>query len=505
VNALQRFAELAAQAPDAPFLAVDGQERTRAGFLAEVARCAAAMRRARIGEHDVVALCSPNRMEWCVAFWAAVSIGAVPAPLDPACGLWELRQLLPVLKPRLAFATSSFRGTDPVDLLHRAAPGCPVVSFEAHASSTTWDAFLDDAPSDPLPLREVRASDTLLLACTSGTTGNPKILAVPHLGFAAAQADMAAALGWTESDRVLLGMPLFHQGGFGMGLQALLSGAQALYLQGFDPAAFLDHVADRRPTAVQLTPTLAKILVSVPDFDARVPPAWKMAYFAGETLPVDLAARFWSDHGIRTVNVVGSSETGTMLCWDSARDRALPPSDLSRLPFAAVEVADEDGVPTPHGETGHLWVATDGLFSRYEGNPALTAATLRERDGRRWYRTGDLVRELPDGRVRFVGRSRRAVKRGPNLVHPEEIESFLLGHPGIAAAAVGKEPHEVFGECLVAWIQPVDGASLSRRDVVEFCRGQIAPYKIPDQTRFVDRLPADVGKVQHIRLRTETP
>lgn len=502
MNVLERFAELAAEAPDAPFLAVDGQERTRAEFLAEVDHCAAALRRARIGEFDVVVLCSPNRIEWCVAFWATVSLGAIPAPLDPAIGSWELQQLLPILKPRLAFATSSFRDTDPAALLRRAAPGCPVVGFEPSAPGTTWDTFLGDAPDSPAR-RTALPSDTLLLACTSGTTGNPKILAVPHLGFAAAQADMARHLGWTESDRVLLGMPLFHQGGFGMGLQALLCGAQARYLQGFDPSAFLDHVGLHRATAVQLTPTLAKILVSVPDFDARVPSTWSMAYFAGETLPADLAARFWRDHGIRTVNVVGSSETGTMLCWDSATDLPHPPSDLSRLPFTAVEVADEDGHPVEG--PGHLWVSSEGLFSRYEGNPLLTASTLRPRGDRRWFRTGDLVQELPDGRVRFVGRSHRAVKRGPNLVHPEEVESFLLGHPDIAAVAVGKEPHEIHGERLVAWIQPVHGTAPTRRDVVEFCRGRIASFKIPDQMRFVERLPADLGKVQHIRLRTETP
>lgn len=504
MNALERFAELASVDPDAPFLAVDDQERTRAAFLAEVGRCAAALQRARIGEFDVVVLCSPNRMEWCVAFWAAVSLGAIPAPLDPAIGSWELQQLLPLLKPRLIFATSCFRETNPVDQLRRAAPGCPVVAFEEHASGTTWKSFLDDVPLAPPP-RQVLPSDTLLLACTSGTTGNPKILAVPHLGFADAQADMATYLGWTESDRVLLGMPLFHQGGFGMGLQALLCGAQARYMQGFDPSSFLNHVGTHHATAVQLTPTLAKILVSVPGFDQRVPSSWTMAYFAGETLPAELAARFWSDHGIRTINVVGSSETGTMLCWDSAHDTSHAPSDLSRLPFSAIEVGDEDGIPVAGGETGNLWVSTDGLFTRYEGNPLLTASCLRVREGRRWYRTGDLVHELPDGRVRFVGRSHRAVKRGPNLVHPEEVEAFLLGHPDIAAVAVGKEPHEVFGESLVAWIQPVHGTAPTRREVVEFCRGRIASFKIPDQMRFVERLPADLGKVQHIRLRTETP
>ncbi|MEK7391095.1 MAG: class I adenylate-forming enzyme family protein [Fibrobacterota bacterium] len=500
-GALHRFQELSHLDPDAAFLSVDGQILTRSSFLEQVAQAAGAYSRLGIGENDVVAICSPNRLEWCVAFWGAVAIGAIPAPLDPATGIWEMRQLLPILRPRLAVSTTAFRGGDPSDRLRQAMPGLALVTLDGiRPNALAWEDLLSDAPVLRLD-RAVGSNDILLYACTSGTTGNPKILAVPHLGFLKSQEDMAAHLGWTKSDKVLLGMPLFHQGGFGMGLQALVAGSSAMYVQAFDPTSFLDHLASTRATVAQLSPTLGKLVLSVPGFVDRNLSCWRMAYFAGEVLPDDLAARFWQDLSLRVVNVVGSSETGTMLAWDSLTDRGHSASDLAELPFTSARILSETGDPIPDGEAGVLWISTDALLARYEGNPALTESVLIERDGRRWFCTGDLAKRLANGRLRFLGRAKRVVKRGPNLVHPEEVEAFLLGHPSIAAVAVGKEPNEIFGECLVAWIQPAPGKTLARSDVVEFCRDQISAYKIPDRMQFVDILPTDVGKIQHIRLR----
>ncbi|MEN9307343.1 MAG: hypothetical protein RL173_1275 [Fibrobacterota bacterium] len=500
-GALHRFAELAQRNPSAPFLSVDGQILTRSAFLEQVSLAAGAFAREGIAPGDVVAICSPNRLEWCVAFWGAVAVGAIPAPLDPATGIWEMRQLLPILRPRLAVSATAFRGGDPSDRLRQSMPGLRLVTLDGIRPNTlAWEEFLSDAPAPRLDL-DVETDDILLYACTSGTTGNPKILAVPHLGFLKSQEDMAAHLGWTESDKVLLGMPLFHQGGFGMGLQALLAGSAAMYVQAFDPVSFLDHLAATNATVAQLSPTLGKLVLSVPGFGKQNLTAWKMAYFAGETLPDDLAARFWQDLSLRVVNVVGSSETGTMLAWDSLADRGHSASDLAELPFTSARILSEAGDPIPGGEAGVLWISTDALLVRYEGNPVLTESVLIERDGRRWFCTGDLAKRLDNGRLRFLGRAKRVVKRGPNLVHPEEVEAFLLGHPSIAAVAVGKEPNEIFGESLVAWIQPAPGQTLTRSDVVEFCRDQISAYKIPDRMQFVDILPTDVGKIQHIRLR----
>ena len=172
-----------------------------------------------------------------------------------------------------------------------------------------------------------------MYACTSGTTGNPKILAVEHAGFYRSQYDMANYLQLGADDTMLLGMPLYHQGGFGMGVQILLAGGTAVYQSRFDPERFLGTVTRQRITAVQLTATLAKILLSHPGFTRQAVASLRLAYFAGELLPDEVAQRFYRDFGIRVVNIIGSSETGTMAVWDSLYDTGCSVSAFRPLDF----------------------------------------------------------------------------------------------------------------------------------------------------------------------------
>jgi fatty-acyl-CoA synthase len=335
-----------------------------------------------------------------------------------------------------------------------------------------------------------------MLACTSGTTGNPKIIVVPHLGFLRAQMDMAETIALSPDDRMLLGMPLFHQGGFGMGLQALVAGGEALYRSAFEPEGFLATVAAQRVTACQLSATLAKILLSHPHLERFDLSSLRLAYFAGEVLPDEVAACFWRERRVRVVNIIGSSETATMVMWDSQRDAGRSASEYAPLAFTRIHVeADGD-------EPGSLWVASAALLSSYYGNPEENQRRFRVRDGVRWFDTQDLVRALPDGYVRFVGRRKRAIKRGPNLVHPEEVESFLLTHPAVAAVAVVSAAHPIYGESVVAYVQPAPGAALGRGELLAFCRGNIAAYKMPDRFLVVEVLPVDIGKIQYKRIPT---
>jgi acyl-CoA synthetase (AMP-forming)/AMP-acid ligase II len=503
---LHVFARLAEQAPEHPFLSIDGECLTRRQFLERVSLWAGALARQGIGEGDQVMLIAPNGLVWCVAFWATVSRGAVPVPLDPQTGAWEIECLLATLEVKLCLAWSRFRAADIAANLVRASAARPkppaVVCLDQDVAGTIGcEEFLRGAPALPVPSRRVSSDERLMFACTSGTTGNPKIIIVPHVGFLRAQIDMARTLGLTSDDCMLLGMPLFHQGGFGMGLQTLVAGGQAVYLSRFEPQSFLDTIQTHRVTAVQLSATLAKLLLSHPELDQFDLSSLRLAYFAGEVLPDEVAAQFWHVRQIRVVNVIGSSETATMVMWDSARDAHRSASEFSPLPYTAVHVGDWGGSSSGSGQPGTLWVSTDALLWGYHGNPAETERRLTFRGGMRWFDTQDLVLALPDGYVRFVGRVKRAIKRGPNLVHPEEVESFLLTHKDIAAVALVREDHELYGDSIVAWVQPAPLAQLSRGELLAFCRGKIAAYKIPDRFVIVEQLPVDIGKVQYKRIR----
>lgn len=520
-GALHVFQQLCEQAPEQPFLRVNGIRLNRREFLHQVSLWAGAFSRQGVVAGDHVALITPNSMQWCVAFWALVSVGARPVPLDPQIGGWELENLLAVIDVKLCLAVTSYRSSPIAENLKRIRTQLPhppvLVSLDGSAHGMlSCEEFLLGACPACVPSRTVEPDEPLMLACTSGTTGNPKIISVPHAGFVRSQIDMGRVLGASSGDRMLLGMPLYHQGGFGMGLQVLVSGGESIYEVGFDPQRFLETMESERVTVVQLSATLAKLLLSHPQFDSFDLSALRVCYFAGEVLPDRLAAEFWEKRRKRVINVIGSSETATMVLWDSLRDSHRSASEYQPLPFTAVHVGEagpsSTGCDATHSdapdreanattmEPGSLWVSTDALLLEYFANPKETQRRLVVKGGRRWFDTEDLVLPLPDGYVRFVGRRKRVIKRGPNLVHPEEVEAFLLTCPSVAAVAILREEHELFGESMVAWIQPAPHQALDRGKLSAFCRGKIAAYKVPDRFVIVEELPVDIGKIRYQRV-----
>jgi fatty-acyl-CoA synthase len=340
-----------------------------------------------------------------------------------------------------------------------------------------------------------------MYACTSGSTGNPKIIAVPNTGFVQSQKDMADYLGFTESDVMLLGMPLYHQGGFGIGLQMILNGGTVFYEPQFDPEKFLHIIQEEKVTVLQLTATLAKILLTVPDFDVHDISSLRVVYFAGEKLPLQIAKEFFEKRGIRVVNVIGSTETATMVIWDSDYDRSVDVNDFRALKFTEFRILNDEFQEVRTGETGPIYINTSALLKEYVCNKDETSRRICYFDNKKWFNTGDLGMKLPDNRVRFIGRIKRVIKRGSNLVCPEENEAFLLTHPHIAAVAVTGEIHELFGEMIVAYIQPKEGYTLNRGNIVKFCQGKLAAYKIPDKVIITNEIPHDIGKLQFKYLK----
>jgi fatty-acyl-CoA synthase len=508
-NIFREMQGLAGQQPDHAMIRVDQDEQSYGQFVDAVEAIAASLVAHGVRPGQRIAIILPNSVSWYQLFWAAVAIGALPVPLDPQVGAWELDQLFGILGVSWCFAATRYRA-NPVlaNLLALRSDGGsgPRIVLGpgegAHAGAVSWDEFLQGPGSTALAVKQTAWNDLLMLACTSGTTGNPKIIAVEQGGFRQSQWDMAEYLGLGPADVMLLGMPLYHQGGFGMGLQAILKGGTVIYQPKFEPVAFLQTIATRRVTVIQLTATIAKVLLTVPDFGRYRLDSVKTAYFAGETLPDELARVFTDQLGIRVVNIIGSSETGTMVVWDSVRDADVPVNDFRPLDFTRVRVVDASGAAVSPGGTGEIRVQTDAVLREYWENPVESRAKISTDGGGRWFSTGDLGTALPDGRVRFVGRLKRVIKRGANLVYPEEVESFLLTHPQVAAVAVQKQAHELFGEMITATVQAAAGSGLDEKELIKFCRKGLSSYKIPDQFRLVEEIPKDIGKIQYKYLAT---
>ena len=506
------YAKYAQETPDKVLLRIDDNELTYAQFMEKTAVLGSALKKIGIGEDDKVGICMPNSIEWFVVYWSAVRIGAQPVPMDPQSGSLELSKLIPATTSKVMFITEKYRNNNIIAAISALVPSQitleRVVCFADNNLIPNDDCyisaekFMAEYGSSDCDIYEPEYLHTLSLACTSGSTGIPKLLSVPSGGFLSTQKDMGDYLEFRADDVMMLGMTLYQQGGFGMGQQMVLKGGTVMYQPQFNPVTFLETIQKYKVSIIQLTSTLAKVLLSTPDFDKYDLSSVRISYWAGEVLPKEIADIFVEKLGIRVVNVIGSSETCTMVVWDSAIDNGTDPSDFKKLSFTDVRVIDENKNDVAEGETGELLVYTDGVITEYFGNPELSAEKiLTDEQGRRWFCTGDLVNKLPGGIVRFAGRSKRIIKRGGNLVHAEEVEACLLTHPKIAAAAVTDEPHPVIGQQIVAYIQPKGEEKVTRGELARYFDGKLSAYKVPDKVVLVEEIPKDIGKIQFKYLR----
>ena len=506
------YAKYAQETPDKVVLRIDENELTYGEFMAKTAVFGSGMKKLGIGVDDKVGICMPNSIEWFIVFWSAVRIGAQPVPMDPQSGSLELSRLIPATTSKIMFISEKYRTNDIIKAVSDLVPEkiqqtrvvcfAPEESVPADDTYISADKFVADYCTTECEIFQPEYLHTMSLACTSGSTGTPKILSVPSGGFLSTQKDMGDYLDFKSSDVMMLGMTLYHQGGFGMGQQMVLKGGTVMYQPQFNPVTFLETIQKYKVNVIQLTATLAKVLLSTPDFDKYDLSSVRVSYWAGEVLPKEIADIFVKKLGIRVINVIGSSETCTMVVWDSAIDGGTDPSDFKKLSFTDIRVIDENRNDVPEGEVGELCVYTDGVILNYFGNPELSAEKiLTDEQGRRWFCTGDLVNKLPGGIVRFAGRSKRIIKRGGNLVHAEEVEACLLTHPKIAAAAVTDEPHPVIGQQIVAYIQPKGDEKVTRGELAKYFDGKLSAYKVPDKVILVEEIPKDIGKIQFKYLR----
>lgn len=496
--------EQASKTPDQIIITVNGESITYRDCVDQALLIASALQKRGIKKEEKVIMILPNTVVWYTVFLAITSIGAIPVPLDPQIGKWELHNALEITEANCAFICNGFRVVNHCqNILSLNKSPELIITIDENCEQFKGIETLNSFITDDNNFQKLK-SELLMLACTSGTTGNPKIISVEQKGFLKSQKDMANYLEITSDDIMLLGMPLYHQGGFGMGIQTVLNGGRVIYQEQLSPEDFLRTIEKEKVTIVQLTPTVARILLSSPGFKEHNLSSLRLSYFAGEKLTEDIAEQFYKNLNIPVVNIIGSTETATMVVWDSRKDEGKSPNIFKKLPFTDVKVISEDGESVKFNNSGEILIHTDAILLDYYKNENETKNRIVIDDnGKRWFKTGDLGKLIDNDTVELVGRKKRAIKRGSNLIHPEELESFLASHHAVVNCAILPEKDEIFGERVIAFIQQRELYDLKKGDILKFCRGNISAYKVPDEIYFVKNLPNNKGKINFKELKKE--
>jgi acyl-CoA synthetase (AMP-forming)/AMP-acid ligase II len=456
------------------------QALDNAELLSRVCAAASHLEDLGISAGDVVALKLTNRVEFIVLLFAAWRIGTTVTPVNPSLTASEVARQL----------------DDSGSTLMVVEHG----SVELDAPVPTLDVNeLRKVSYGPTPEPYVDPDALALLIYTSGTTGVPKGVMLDHANLDAMARMGRNAFRIDENDRCLLILPLFHVNGIVVSvLMPLLAGASVVVTSRFQPDTFFDIVAAERPTYFSGVPTIFSMLATLPDHVRPDTSSVRFAVCGAAPAPAELLERFEGRYGVSIVEGYGLSEA---TCGSTANPIDGPrKAGTVGVPFPGQElrILAPDGSEVPQGVDGEVVVAGPNLMRGYLGRPDETAQVLV--DG--WLRTGDVGHLDEDGYLTLVGRSKEMIIRGGENIYPKEIEDVLTGDPSVLEAAVVGVPDEMWGEVVVAYVEPAPHTVVNLEALEARCAANLSGYKRPIAIHVVDALPRNaVGKVTKPALR----
>ncbi len=480
---------------------------------AEVDRVALGLLAAGIAKGDRVGIWAPNCAEWVFVQYATAKLGAILVNINPAYRTHELEFALGQSGVRLLVSAQRFKSSDYMTMVDEVRGGLDRLERVVFTEHESWDELVDAGGGHDVHELAERADqltfdDAINIQYTSGTTGYPKGATLSHHNILNNGFFVAELLGYDAEDRVCIPVPFYHCFGMVMGnLGATTHGACIVIpAPAFEPSATLAAVAEERCTSLYGVPTMFIAELDDPDFAAHDLTSLRTGIMAGSPCPVEVMKRVQSEMHMKEVAICyGMTETSpvsTQTRRDDALDRRV--GSVGRAgPHIEIKVIDPDsGHVVPRGESGEFSTRGYSVMLSYWDEPERTDEAI---DSAGWMHTGDLATMDDDGYCNIVGRIKDLVIRGGENVYPREVEEFLYGHPGVADVQVVGVPDPKYGEELCAWVVTREDASVDEEEIRDFCRGQLAHFKVPRYVVFTDEFPMTVtGKVQKFKLREES-
>jgi fatty-acyl-CoA synthase len=382
---------------------------------------------------------------------------------------------------------------------------------QPHAGMWSWGELIANADGiDEATLARAQAGlqfdDAINIQYTSGTTGFPKGATLSHHNILNNGFSVARSMGFTDKDRLVIPVPLYHCFGMVMGnLGCITHGATMIYPgEGFDPKTVLDTVAEERATALYGVPTMFIAELEHPDFAGYDLSSLRTGIMAGSICPAEVMKAVNSRMHMKEVQIAyGMTETSPVSTQTAANDpfdKRVTTVGRTQPHLESKIVDPATGQIVPRGTIGELCTRGYSVMLRYWNNEDATKSAI---DANGWMHTEDLGTMDDEGYIQIVGRIKDMVIRGGENVYPKEVEEFLYTHPAISDVQVTGVPDKKFGEELIAWVKLQPGAdSVSADELRAFCKGQITHFKIPRYFKFVDEFPMTVtGKIQKFKMR----
>ena len=469
---------------------------------------------------DRVGIWAPNRSEWTLAQFATAKAGLILVNVNPAYRRSELEYAMNKVACKALILAPALKTSNYLEITDDLVKAKKLPHLEhivrLGAEKTPGMLNFDDVATaggnaERMKLADLGAKlqfdDAINIQFTSGTTGHPKGATLSHHNILNNGYFVAEGLKLTPADRLCIPVPLYHCFGMVMGnLGCLTHGATMVYpAEAFDPLATLQAVAEERCTALYGVPTMFIAQLDHPEFAKFDLKSLRTGIMAGSPCPIEVMKKVQSQMNMGEVTIAyGMTETSpvsTQCATDDPVERRV--STVGQvLPHIEIKIVDPEGKAVPRGATGEFCTRGYSVMKGYWNDAEKTRDAIDEAG---WMRTGDLATMDAEGYVNIVGRLKDMVIRGGENVYPREIEEFLYSHPKIQDVQVIGVPDPRYGEEICAWIKLKAGQSATAEEIREFCKGQIAHYKIPRYIEFVPEFPMTItGKIQKFVMREQT-
>ena len=525
------IAERVAERNEASFMVrpETGETFSYAEMGRRVGAVAAVLAERGVGHGTRVSILCFNGPDFVWPYLAVWALGAIACPINTGLKAEEIqyvmdhaearllvvdRRLLPEVEPIRASLTHLRH----VLVLDAAAdPGAwrgdPRVGLPAWAEAlgplaSEARPVLPDAPTGGIGL-----DDPAQIIYTSGTTGKPKGVVLTQRNFLRDAEYIAGWHGLTSADRAMCILPLFHVNGEVVTtLTPLWTGGSVVMPERFTASRHWEWISANDVTWFSAVPTNLGILVNRPPDEsdpARFPRAGlRFAICGAAPLPVEVQRSFERRFGLLVIEGYGLSET---TCYSTFNPH--PPAGVRRygeddgyrrigsigVPVGnELAILDDDDRPVASGDSGEICLRGENVMVRYEKRPEETAAALAHG----WFHSGDIGHVDADGYVYITDRKKDIIIRGGENIMPREIDEVLYRHAAVRDAATIGAPDPKYGERVVSFVVPKDGAAPAADDLIAHCRAHLADFKVPAEIHFLDEIPkGPSGKLLRRELR----
>jgi fatty-acyl-CoA synthase len=490
---LSRRAQLS---PTREALVIDDLRMTYTELNQRADRLANAAKLHGLKHGDRVAVLALNEPEYFDLFFGLAKLGVILVPINHRLAGPEVEYILSDSEAGILFFGKEF--TEVVDSIRKAIPAGTLVTFADTVPewAVSYQDFIGRA-SDKEPEIVGGDEDTLTILYTSGTTGRPKGAQLTHEGYFGTSVTLKSTFG-EVGETMLMPLPLFHIGALAPVPMAIHFGQKMVYQRTFDPKGFLELIQREKVTWFGSVPQILVFLRTVPDFDKYDWSTVQMVLVYAAPVPVTLIKEY-AAAGIEIRQLYGMTEcTGPATVIDG--EHAILKAGSCGLPFfhTEIRVVDDMGRDVAPEEMGEVLIKANNLMKGYWKNPEATANTIKDD----WLYSGDMARMDKDGFLYIMDRKKDMIISGGENIYPAEIEDYLLGHPKIVDVGVIGYQDEKWGESVKAVVTLKEGEHLTEEELIAWCQGKMAKFKIPKKVAVTDMIPrTPTGKILKRILR----